>query len=164
MEGGGVITGTGGAFIVLESASHAAERGARAYAKLAAVKSGRARRPSADLSSIISGMAASAGYQPGDLIISGASGAHEATAAEALAFSADGSLRAFCSLTGHMKETQFPFAVALAALAVDAGQAWPPVGKQEKPMAGPVNRALVSSVGFHRGEGFALLEKAEGRA
>ena len=164
VEGGGVITGTGGAFIVLESASHAAERGARAYAKLAAVKSGRARRPSADLSSIISGMAASAGYQPGDLIISGASGAHEATAAEALAFSADGSLRAFCSLTGHMKETQFPFAVALAALAVDAGQAWPPIGKHEKPLAGPVNRALVSSVGFHRGEGFALLEKAEGRA
>ena len=34
-------------------------------------------------------------------------------------------LRGFSSLTGHLKEAQFPFAVALAALAVHHGSPYP---------------------------------------
>ena len=49
------------------------------------------------------------------LALSGASGAHRATEAEAKALGAGFARRGFASLTGHMREAQFPFAVALAA-------------------------------------------------
>src|SRR5690606_14235860 len=43
-EGGGVVLGSGGCFLVLESAGHAARRGARAYARLTRVVAGSAGR------------------------------------------------------------------------------------------------------------------------
>ena len=61
------------------------------------------------------------------LAMSGASGADAATAAEKATFDAHPAIaaRAFSTLTGHMKEAPFPFAVALAALAVDRKAAYP---------------------------------------
>ena len=54
------------------------------------------------------------------LASSGVSGAHAATAAEsaALAQAGDFAVRGISTLTGHLKEAQFPFAIALAALAI----------------------------------------------
>ena len=56
----------------------------------------------------------------GRLAISGASGAHEATKAEPKRWKARGAalFARFSTLTGHLKEAQFPFAIALAALAI----------------------------------------------
>ena len=46
-------------------------------------------------------------------------------------------MRGFSSLTGHIKEAQFPFAVALAALAVRNDAAYPAFdAESEKPFEG----------------------------
>src|SRR5690606_24976404 len=116
-DGGGVITGSGGAFLVMESRAHAEASGRPAYAQIDAAASGRARRDGANLAAAISGMLrALPDFAQTELVVSGASGAHIATGAERQALRENGNhaVRAFTSLTGHMKEAQFPFAVALA--------------------------------------------------
>jgi 3-oxoacyl-[acyl-carrier-protein] synthase II len=60
-----------------------------------------------------------------------------------------------------MKEAQFPFSVALAALAVSHSTALPVMDASfENPVAGKIDKAVALTVGYHRGEGAALLEKA----
>jgi 3-oxoacyl-[acyl-carrier-protein] synthase II len=165
-EGGGVITGSGGAFLVLESRAHAEKRGHKAYAQLGPVFSERARRRKVDLAAEIAALAAKAGVS-GDkpvLAISGASGAHAATAAEKKAFDAmpDVALRGFSNLVGHLKEAQFPFAVGLAALAVHNRSAYPVFDAQvEKPFAGDMKTVLATTVGYHQFEGMARVVAAD---
>ena len=65
-EGGGVVTGSGAAFLVLESREHAERRGRPVYAKLGPVASGRVRRRSADLAAEIAALAAKAGVSDGE--------------------------------------------------------------------------------------------------
>jgi len=161
-EGGGVISGSGGAFLVLESREHAEKRGARAYAKLGPVVSERVRRRKQDLAAEIATLAAKAGISADQpiLAISGASGAHAATAAEKLAFDAmpGVSLRGFASLVGHLKEAQFPFAVALAALAVQNRQAYPAFNPEsETVFDGDTSAVLATTVGYHQFEGVARI-------
>ncbi len=160
-DGGGVITGSGSAFLVLESRAHAEKRGARAYATLAAVSGNQAHR-NGDLENSIASVLADVGAQA-DLLVTGTSGAKAATAAEkaVLANRGDKAVRAFSTLTGHMKEAQFPFSVALAALAVSKSESLPPLDASfETPSSGKVETALALTVGCHRGEGAALLTKA----
>lgn len=163
-EGGGVITGSGGIFLVLESAEHAASRGARAYAEIDNVASDQLRRNRDDLQQAVTrtiGDLTSSATAP--LIISGASGAHAATAAEKAAIDAvpDAAVRAFSSLTGHLREAQFPFAVALAALSVWKGEAFAPLDADaEKPAKQPVTQAFATTIGCLRAEGVARLVKA----
>ncbi len=96
------------------------------------------------------------------LVISGASGAHAATAAEKTALDRHGAVaRGYSTLTGHMKEAQFFFAVALAALSVGNGKAPAPFDASEKPFDGKVSRALATAVGHHYFEGMALVAAAE---
>ena len=165
-EGGGLISGSGGAFLVLESREHAEKRGRRAYAQLGPVFSDRARRRKQDLSAAISALVAEAGL-PGDmpmLAMSSASGAHAATAAEKKAFDAMPNivLRGFSSIVGHLKEAQFPFAVALAALAVHNRTAYPAFdAENEKPFAGDTDTVLATTVGYHQFEGIARVLAAD---
>ena len=60
----------------------------------------------------------------------------QATAAEQAALAEAGELRRarHSTLTGHLKEAQFPFAIALAALAIRNGAAYPPfdAGRRER--------------------------------
>ena len=158
-EGGGVITGSGSAFLVLESRDHAEKRGARAYARLAAVSGNQASRKG-DLEASIRSILEAAGS--GDIIVTGTSGAKAATAAEKAALGPSGAkARGFATKTGHMKEAQFPFSVALAALSVANGAALPVMDATvEKPFAGNIGKAVALTVGYHRGEGAALLVKA----
>lgn len=168
-EGGGVITGSGGAFLVLESREHAEKRGRKAYARLDQVLSARARRGKADLAMEIAALAERAGAT-GDAIgkqpvlaVSGASGAHAATSAESKAFETkpNVALRGFSSMVGHLKEAQFPFAVALAALAVHNGASYPVFDQQaEKPFNGPLDAVLATTVGYHQFEGMARVISA----
>ncbi len=165
-DGGGVVTGSGAAFLVLESREHAERRGRPVYARLGPVVSGRARRKSADLAAEIAALAAKAGVSGGEpiLAISGASGAHAATSAEKAAFDRmpDIAMRAFSTLTGHMKEAQFPFAVALAALAVRNNAAYPAFDTEiEKPFHGALKAVLATAVGYHQFEGMALIVAAD---
>lgn len=158
-EGGGVITGSGSAFLVLESRDHAEKRGARAYARLAAVSGNQASRKG-DLEASIRSVLEEAG--PADVIVSGTSGAKAATAAEKEVIADNGTaVRGFASLTGHMKEAQFPFSVALAALCVSKGSSLPVMDASfEKPGSAGLEKASALTIGYHRGEGAALLVKA----
>jgi 3-oxoacyl-[acyl-carrier-protein] synthase II len=161
--GGGVVSGSGSAFLVLESRAHAAARGRAPYAELLAVSASRARR-GADLAAMIDAVLRdSATPQHGLLAISGASGAHEATAAEKAVLDERAMVaRAYSSLVGHLREAQFPFAVALAALAVSRHAAFPPFDASETAAgAGRIDRALATTVGYHYFEGLALVAAAD---
>lgn len=162
-EGGGVVTGSGGAFLVLESREHAEKRGRKAYATLGPVHSDRARRTRGELDDRIAALLDAANLPDGELLaISGASGAHNATAAEKAALNArtDVAARGFATLTGHMKEAQFPFAVALAALAVANRAPYPAFDEGEKPFEKIPQQVLATSIGYHQFEGAALVGAA----
>ncbi|RUY41700.1 beta-ketoacyl-ACP synthase, partial [Mesorhizobium sp. M7A.F.Ca.CA.001.13.2.1] len=97
------------------------------------------------------------------LTLSGASGAHAATTAEKAALDANPAIaaRGFSTLTGHMKEAQFPFAVALAALAVDRKAAYPVFdAAAETPFEGVPQSVLATAIGYHQFEGMALVNAA----
>ncbi len=162
--GGGVITGSGAAFLVLESREHAQKRGRNLYASIGPVSSGRNARTGDGLSGAIADLFRATGIPAGrQLAISGASGAHAATAAEktALLSSGDFAVRGFCSLTGHMKEAQFPFAIALAALAIRNGAGYPAFDTSNEPdFNGVPKAALATAIGYHRFEGAALVMQA----
>ena len=164
MEGGGVVTGSGAAFLVLESRDHATRRGHGSYAALGPVASGRHDRSSAGLARSIGALIAATAVPAGPLMaISGASGAHQATAAEQAALAEAGELlpRGMSTLTGHLKEAQFPFAIALAALAIRNGAAYPPFASAaERPVDGRPQAALATAIGYHRFEGAALVTAA----
>ncbi|MBZ9987256.1 beta-ketoacyl-ACP synthase [Mesorhizobium sp. BH1-1-5] len=163
-EGGGVVTGSGGAFLVLEQREHAKSRGRKIYAELGPVVSGRARRWRGELNAEIATLLKQAALPDGDLLtISAASGAHAATAAEKAVFDANPALavRAFSTLTGHMKEAQFPFAVALAAMAVDRKAGYPVFDATvERPFEGAPNSVLATAIGYHQFEGLGLVKAA----
>ncbi|MEJ5024057.1 beta-ketoacyl-ACP synthase [Brucella anthropi] len=157
--GGGMISGSGGVFLVLESADHAAKRGARAYAEVAGIESAQIRRDSADLTNTIRELilAANGGKDP-SYVVSAASGAHEATGAEKTALDAlSATYRGVSGLTGHLREAQFPLALALAAISVWKGEAFAPLDASEKDASGPISEAIVTAVGATRAEGAAKL-------
>jgi 3-oxoacyl-[acyl-carrier-protein] synthase II len=158
--GGGIISGSGSAFIVMESREHAEKRGRKPYAELLAVTPGRTKRGHG-FDEALDAMIGSA-LDGAELVISGASGSHAATAAEKAALDRhDAVVRAYSTLTGHLKEAQFFFAVALAALSLSNRKAPAPFDASEKPFAGAVSRALATGVGYHCFEGMALLAAAE---
>ncbi|WP_234430284.1 beta-ketoacyl-ACP synthase, partial [Brucella melitensis] len=121
--GGGMISGSGGVFLVLESVDHAQKRGARAYAEISGIESAQIRRSTADLEKTVRELvlAANGGKNPA-YVVSGASGAHAATAAEKAALeSVSAAYRGISGLTGHLREAQFPLALALGAISVWKG-------------------------------------------
>jgi 3-oxoacyl-[acyl-carrier-protein] synthase II len=69
--------------------------------------------------------------------------------------------RGFATLTGHLKEAQFPFAVALAALAVANGAPYPAFEAAfERPYEGVPQDVLATAIGYHQFEGMALVSAA----
>lgn len=145
----GLISGSASAFLVLESAERAAARGARAYAKLAHASADRSRRTpgavEAALTKLIGGFGA---IGPDALAISAATGCAGITGEEAAALKAAAPAAkriAAGDLVGHGVEAAFPVSVALAAIALSAGQA---------------KEAIVTGAGHWRGEGAAHLVKA----
>jgi 3-oxoacyl-[acyl-carrier-protein] synthase II len=161
-DGGGVIAGSGGAFLVLESREHAEKRGVAIYARLGRVASANGRRGDgfAERLDRLFGTVDPDGIT--NLAISGASGAHVATKAERSALERIGRpFRAFPALTGHLKEAQLPFGIALAALAIRHGSAYPSFDPDvEKGFQGKPEAVLTTAVGYHRYEGAALVSAA----
>jgi 3-oxoacyl-[acyl-carrier-protein] synthase II len=164
---GGFALGSLGAFLVLESSEHARARGAKPFAALRTVLSDNVKRAPGSVTKTLDGMWSTLAPQidPAHAaIVSGATGAALATDEERafLAAHPDLAVRAPGTHVGHGVEPQFPFNVALAAIAVSRGSLFPPADPTgvEKPMDRPVRQAVVTAVGHWRGEGMALVEPA----
>lgn len=170
-NGGGMMLGTAGAFLVLESRAHAAARGAHIYAVIDAIEGDRGDRGKAGHSeaglekrlSRLSGHAADIAKEE-TIVFSGASGMAELSAREKSVLEAQfagASLRGFGGATGHAMEAQFPLGLALAALILDGAFKVPVFNAgQEKPMHAAAKHAVVTTVGYTRGEGLAVLSAA----
>ncbi|MCS0496332.1 beta-ketoacyl-ACP synthase [Ancylobacter sp. MQZ15Z-1] len=167
----GVPTGSAGAFLVLESPEHATARGARPIVKLSGVWSDRAKRGEPGAVEKVLGMLVDAARAAGDTgedaqtaILSAASGAPDPTRAEVAVLEKSGlPVRSVTDRVGHGLEAQMPVALALAALSVSEGRLFAPLAGEpmEKPFDGPLSRAIVTAVGHWRGEGVALVERAD---
>jgi 3-oxoacyl-[acyl-carrier-protein] synthase II len=161
----GIAAGSLGAFLVIESRSHAEARGAKVYAKLTHIAAERCRRHVDSLENAISRMLddvsprlASDRYA----VLSCASGAAPATQSERSALGKLGKVpvRATGSVVGHGVEAQFPLNIGLAALAVSRKSLWPALDTTgfEQPWAGTLSQVLVTGISAWRGEGMALVE------
>jgi 3-oxoacyl-[acyl-carrier-protein] synthase II len=163
-SGGGLVLGSVGCFLVIESRSHAAARGAEAYGHIAAIRTDRCRREKneATVNARAQLQAMAAHYDPaGTAVISGASGAAEPTAEESAFLAGIGlPVRATGTALGHSLEPSFPANLAFAALAVQRSSLFPPLEAAEQAMTAPLKQALVTSWGHWRGEALAVVTAA----
>ncbi|MGI9401889.1 MAG: beta-ketoacyl-ACP synthase [Rhizobiaceae bacterium] len=161
--GGGMITGTAGTFLVLESADHAKSRGAKAYAKLSGVGSDLGPRDDASTAARMDTILDGLGAKPGMGVLSGASGYAQTTQLEYDALHRhlgdDAAIRAFTTMVGNPLEANFPTGIALAALAIHNQGFYAPFENAESESKSVPDALLVSTIGHYRGEGFGLVEK-----
>ncbi|MEM9104725.1 MAG: beta-ketoacyl-ACP synthase [Pseudomonadota bacterium] len=161
--GGGIITGSASAFLVLETRQHAEARDAKIYATIAAVEGDRGARDDGGFEKRFSRLAerADVADDPGLLVLSGASGEHEMRDRERVLIDGkwpQAALRGYSGLTGHSLEAQFAVGMALAALALKTA-AKPPRfdAERESDMTVPASSALVTVTGYVHSEGLAAL-------
>ncbi len=163
-RGGGMVLGSLGCFLVIESRAHATARGAAPVAAVAAIGTDRCRRRPGDAAANAARqLEAMRGlFDPTHAaVISAASGAAPATTEERAFLDGVGlPVRAVATALGHSFEPSFPAAVALAAIAVQDGRLFTPLETVEAPMDAPLRHALVSGWGHWRGEALALVSEA----
>jgi 3-oxoacyl-[acyl-carrier-protein] synthase II len=163
-DGGGMVLGSVGCFLVIESREHSAARGAAPMARIAGVETDRCRRGIGDAT-------ANAARQLRDVapeldrasaaVISGASGVAAPTQEEDAWLRQLGlPVRGVATALGHSIEAAFPAAIALAAGAVAKGQLFGPLDVEERVMSDPLRQALVTGWGHWRGEALALVTRA----
>ncbi|MFB9947313.1 beta-ketoacyl-ACP synthase [Rhizobium puerariae] len=165
-NGGGVIMGSVGAFLVLESRAHAEARGAHIYATIDAIEGDRGNRDEGRLEKRLARLAGHASGLGGDdtVVFSGTSGLVDLAAREKVVLEKEFPgmpVRGYGGATGHGMEAQFPLGLALAALSLDGAARVPAFDtRNEAPMTGPAKHAVVTTVGYTRGEGLAVLSAA----
>jgi 3-oxoacyl-[acyl-carrier-protein] synthase II len=169
-QGGGMVLGSLGCFLVIESREHAAARGRHALAHISAIATDRSRRRPGDAK-------ANAARQFDTMrrhldpshaaVISGASGAPAATAEEAgFLRGLRLPVRATATALGHSLEPSFPANLALAAMSLSRRRLFAPLetaeeaAELEAPMAADLHQILVTSWGNWRGEALAVVETA----
>ena len=162
-DGGGMITGSAGAFLVLESRKHAEDRGAHIYASIDSIEGDRGNRNGGNLEVRLERLLAPAKNLPAQstAVFSGTTGMHDLASREKAVLEQQlpgAALRGFGGVSGHTLEAQFTLGLALAALAVDNGAKVPPFDTaHEKAMSTGTKAAVVTTVGHQRGEGVAVL-------
>jgi 3-oxoacyl-[acyl-carrier-protein] synthase II len=164
-HGGGMVLGSLGCFLVIESRASAAARDVPALARIAAVASDRCpRRPGQATANAERQWARMAPLADpaATAVVSGASGAARPTAEEQAFLSGLGlPVRATATAIGHTIEPSFVANLALAADAVGQGRLFAPLDPPaEQPMAARLHSALVTGWGHWRGEGMALVDRA----
>ncbi len=165
-QGGGVVPGSVGCFLVIESRAHVVQRGARALAHIAAIATDRCRRdPGEATRNATAQFATMRGHieQGASAVISGASGVHAATEEEAAFLRCLGlPVRGIATALGHSLEPSFPASLAVAAMAIKHSRLFPPLedSPMEAPMDGELRRVLATSWGHWRGEAMAVVEAA----
>jgi 3-oxoacyl-[acyl-carrier-protein] synthase II len=167
-KGGGVAIGSMGAFLVIEAREHAVARGAKPLARVSVVLSDRSKRTPGAVTEMLSKLwdRIKARIKPGQAaVLSGATGREPATREERAFLEAHPELavRAPGSYLGHGAEPQFVMNVALAAVALGHASLFPPCDSTglERPMTSELSQILVTGVGHMRGEGLALVERAD---
>ncbi len=162
--GGGMILGSVGCFLVIESRAHATARGATAYAHIASIRTDRSRRmPGEATANAKAQLHEMAGHfdRAGSAAISGASGVAAPTIEEKAFLDEIGlPVRATATALGHSLEPSFLASLVLGALAVRHGALFPPLEPAEQAMTAPLTQALVTSWGHWRGEALALMTAA----
>lgn len=167
---GGFVPASIGAFLVLEARVHAVARGATVKAEITELASDRCRRAKGDVSDSLSRLLARVKPQITEDpigIMSGASGVVDPTQEERDFLSHElGGLGASCfraygSMTGHGVEAHFPVGIALATLALQKRQFYPPFDSTEQAATAPPRQIFVTGVGHWRGEALALLTAPE---
>jgi 3-oxoacyl-[acyl-carrier-protein] synthase II len=165
-SGGGMVLGSLGCFLVIESRAHAAARNAPTLAHIASIATDRSRRrageATANATRQVDGMRRH--LDPAHAaVISGASGVYGATVEEAaflrgLGLPARGTATAF----GHSLEPSFPANLALAAMSLTNRRLFAPLESAdlETPTPNELRQVLVTSWGHWRGEAMAVLEAA----
>jgi 3-oxoacyl-[acyl-carrier-protein] synthase II len=166
---GGMIMGSAGAFLVLESRKHAEARGAKPYARINTVVSDRCNRQQGAARKVADSLLEKvAGEIPtGPLaILSGCCGV-QPQLSEEREFLNDLSekginpaIRGVTTVLGNTMEAQFPVNVILASLAISKGEFFDPFDDSgvEKEFSGHPQRVLISSWGHWRGESLALVD------
>ncbi len=162
--GGGMLLGSLGCFLVIESRRHAEARGAAPMARISAVTTDRCRRGPGEATANAKQQLArlTDAFDPSaTAMISGASGVAVATGEERRFLQDVGlPVRAAATAFGHSLEPSFPANIALAALCVARGQLFAPLEEAEAPMDVPLRHALVTSWGHWRGEALAHVTTA----
>ena len=165
LQGGGMIPGTSGAFLVIEEAEFAKARGAKPYAKISGVASDLGERDDQATTARVTGIFENLpeARNKVDSVVSGTTGIKDITNQEfsflANQLGADIPVRSVTSMIGHSMEGAFPASIALAALAIKNSKLYPPFEEAEQPASVEPKSVLVTSFGHRFGEGLALLEK-----
>ena len=157
----GLNFGSIGAFLVLESESHARKRGVTPYSELTAVEADHGPRKPGDATARLSTAMDAVGTETPSAVLSGASGVEDITSEERDWLNKrlpETPVRAFGSLTGHGIEAHFPLGVALAAIAIRQGQFYAPIEPTEADAPNDVSSILVTTVGHYRAEGLGLVK------
>jgi len=163
-QGGGMVLGSVGCFLVVESREHAQARAATALAHIAAIATDRCGRGPGEATAVAGRqlLAMRDHLKPGHVaVISGASGVATPTLEEAeflrgLRLPVRGTTTAL----GHSLEPSFPANLALAAIAVSQGRLFAPLEPDEAAMEGDLRQVLVTSWGHWRGETLAVVGAA----
>jgi 3-oxoacyl-[acyl-carrier-protein] synthase II len=164
---GGFAAASLGAFLILESRTHAQKRGAKPLARIVTTLSDRAERKPGGISQSLRQLweKVAPSLEPSHCaVFSGASGAEPATGEERAFLAELGvAVRAPGSYVGHGPEPQFVMNIALATLALSHDAVHPPCDRTgvEKNMDGKLAQVVITGVGHWRGEGLALIEAVQ---
>ena len=168
-RGGGMIMGSAGAFLILESREHAEARGIKPYARINKVVSDRCnRQPGAARKNADHLLEQVSDQIPeGPLpVLSGCCGVQPQLSEEhdfLNSLSNSGispAIRGVTTVFGNTLEAQFPANVILASLAISRGAFFDPFDNSgvEQEYTGIPERVLISSWGHWRGESLALVD------
>ena len=163
---GGIALGNMGAFLLLESRDHAQTRGARPRARILSICSDRSRRRPGDIETTLRGQWATiaAGVDRAHAaIVSGAAGLEPATSAEHAVLKEIGlPMRNTGTYIGHGVEAQFVANLGIACAMLEHGELSTPAGSADTGTSpAGLDEVVVTSVGNWRGEGLALLARAD---
>jgi len=167
---GGMIMGSAGAFLVLESRAHAEARGVKPYARISQVESDRCNRQPGAAREVADGLLErlSGRLPPGPLPVLSACCGIQPQLQEEREFldslsgqGIDPVIRGISTVFGNTLEAQFPLSVILASLAISRGAFFSPFDTTgvEKAFSGQPERVLISTWGHWRGESLALVDK-----